>query len=167
MRRACTVPSGIVARPACSTIEVSTTTECPSLRGSDIPRASLRITRHGLVSWVCTAEAQRDCVEQGRRCAGHGDGTILQSSMFVSLSCPLPWAGHSMVPPSLRRESGQANGAKRMSWRPYSPQGLESDHRGSLTTVFSLSPLSPPSATDGTRAGPPVGVTRELGVVRG
>jgi hypothetical protein len=59
MRRARTVPSGIVARPACSTIEVSTTTECPSLRGSDIPRASLRITHHGLVSWVCPAEAQR------------------------------------------------------------------------------------------------------------
>jgi hypothetical protein len=63
--------------------------EHPMLRVADWKSA--RPSRLGRTGW----EVVRS---KGRASAGQGDGTILQSSNVCVALCPLPWAGHSIVP---------------------------------------------------------------------
>lgn len=95
------------------------------------PRRTSVSPSHGLVSWVLYTEAHKEdgslhglvCgwkegpgakryagqegKEDQRRARRRRRVYPFNQAMFVSLQCPLPWAGHSIVPPSLPRKNSE------------------------------------------------------------
>ena len=71
-----------------------------------------RKAQEGIIAWTTrlVADGARpigpDGVEQGSAVQGKATGLSFNQAMFVLFQCPLPWAGHSVVPPSLAVRGG-------------------------------------------------------------